>query len=154
MAVEQSTPTDPDYGKIRRPAAAAQHHDPGPEPGRRTTSSPTPNVANALLSLRRGGNAEVELGNLLTLPVAGGLLYVEPVYARATEGASYPMLRKVLVSYGEPGRIADTLQEALGRLLRRRRHRHRRQPEHRPGKRRRWRRSRVAAERWRRQRRR
>ena len=30
------------------------------------------NVSNELLALRRGGSAEVELGNLLTLPVAGG----------------------------------------------------------------------------------
>ena len=42
----------------------------------------------------------MEFGNLLSLPVSGGLLYVEPVYVRATQGQGYPLLRKVLVSFG------------------------------------------------------
>jgi uncharacterized membrane protein (UPF0182 family) len=70
-------------------------------------------VSNALLSLRRSGSTEVEIGNLLSLPVAGGLMYVEPVYARATEGASYPRLSKVIVSFGDTVSIADTYEEAL-----------------------------------------
>ena len=55
----------------------------------RTTSSPTPTVSSQLSLLRRGGS-DVELGNLLTLPVAGGLLYVEPVYVRAAQGGVVP----------------------------------------------------------------
>ena len=38
--------------------------------------------------------------HLLTLPVAGGLLYVEPVYIeRANQESSYPQLARVLVFY-------------------------------------------------------
>ena len=47
----------------------------------RTTSSPTRWCQSQLSLLRRGGS-EVELGNLLSLPFNGGLLYVEPVYIR------------------------------------------------------------------------
>ena len=34
--------------------------------------------------------------NLLTLPVGGGLLYVQPVYVQSSSGTQYPLLRKVL----------------------------------------------------------
>ena len=56
------------------------------------------------LNLLRQNQTTIEYGNLLTLPVAGGLLYVEPVYIeRAGQSASYPVLARVLVSYN--GRV-------------------------------------------------
>ena len=112
MAVN-SDATDPEYGRIQALALPRNTTFPGPSQMQNNIES-NQNVANALLSLRRGGSAEVEIGNLLTLPVAGGLMYVEPVYARATEGASYPTLRKVIVSFGDAVSIADTYEEALG----------------------------------------
>ena len=46
--------------------------------------------------LLRQNQTTIEYGNLLTLPVAGGLLYVEPVYIeRAGQSASYPVLARV-----------------------------------------------------------
>ncbi|MCX6429716.1 MAG: hypothetical protein NTX12_01870 [Actinobacteria bacterium] len=58
------------------------------------------------------------LGNLLTLPVGGGLLYVQPVYVRATSNsASYPLLQKVLVSFGDQIGYDDTLQGALDQVF-------------------------------------
>lgn len=68
------------------------------------------------LNLLRAGNSEVISGNLLTLPVGGGLLYVQPVYVMSSSsggGTSYPLLRKVLVSFGDKVGYADTLDEAL-----------------------------------------
>ena len=112
MAVN-SDATDPEFGRIQALALPRNTTFPGPSQMQNNIES-NQNVANALLSLRRGGSAEVEIGNLLTLPVAGGLMYVEPVYARATEGASYPTLRKVIVSFGDAVSIADTYEEALG----------------------------------------
>ncbi|MEV1295679.1 UPF0182 family protein [Pseudonocardia sp. NPDC049635] len=56
------------------------------------------------LNLLRQNQTTIDYGNLLTLPVAGGLLYVEPVYIeRAGQDSSYPQLARVLVSYG--GRV-------------------------------------------------
>ena len=75
-----------------------------------------PDVSSQLTLLRRGG-AEVVFGNLLTLPVGGGLLYVEPVYVRAAGGESYPLLRKVLVAFGDHVGFDDTLQLALDALF-------------------------------------
>ena len=52
-------------------------------------------------------------GNLLTLPVGGGLLYVQPVYVQGTGSASYPVLRSVLTSFGGQVGFAPTLQASL-----------------------------------------
>jgi hypothetical protein len=76
-----------------------------------------PDVARDL-SLFRQGDAEVVTGNLLTLPVGGGLLYVQPVYVqRASGDAAFPLLQKVLVSFGSQIGYADTLQEALDQIF-------------------------------------
>jgi uncharacterized membrane protein (UPF0182 family) len=67
--------------------------------------------------LRQGG-ADVVLGNLLTLPVGSGLLYVQPVYVRATSNtAAYPLLQKVLVSFGDQIGFDDTLKGALDQVF-------------------------------------
>ncbi|MGB2737215.1 MAG: UPF0182 family protein, partial [Candidatus Nanopelagicales bacterium] len=70
-----------------------------------------PEVATQLSLLRRGGS-EVDLGNLLSLPVGDGMLYVEPVYVRASQDG-YPLLQKVLVGFGEKVAMKETLPEAL-----------------------------------------
>ena len=54
---------------------------------------------------------------MITLPVAGGILYVQPVYVRSSGGTTYPTLRKVLVSFGDKVGFADTLQEALDQVF-------------------------------------
>ena len=69
------------------------------------------------LSLLRGGGSEVQLGNLLTLPVGQGLLYVEPVYTQAKKGSSFPILSKVIVSFGNKIAYEDTLSAALNSLF-------------------------------------
>ncbi len=74
-------------------------------------------VSNTLNLLRQGGSTRVENGNLLTLPVGGGLLYVQPVYVRGTGTTSYPLLQKVLVSFGDKIGFADTLDEALDQVF-------------------------------------
>lgn len=68
------------------------------------------------IRLLRGGDSEVEYGNLLTVPLDGGLLYVEPVYVRGG-GLKYPLLRKVLVTYGGQTAFENTLDEALNKIF-------------------------------------
>ena len=76
-----------------------------------------PEVANSLSLLRQGGS-DVVLGNLLTLPVGSGLLYVQPVYVKATSNAAaYPLLQKVLVSFGDQIGYDDTLKGALDQVF-------------------------------------
>ncbi|WP_131784944.1 UPF0182 family membrane protein [Protofrankia symbiont of Coriaria ruscifolia] len=69
------------------------------------------------LSLLRGQGSRTIQGNLLTLPVAGGLLYVEPYYVQARENAVYPTLQRVAAVFGENIGFAPTLSEALGQVF-------------------------------------
>jgi uncharacterized membrane protein (UPF0182 family) len=63
------------------------------------------------------GSTKVLNGNLLTLPVGGGLLYVQPVYIRSTGETSFPLLKKVLVAFGDKIAFEDTLDGALTSLF-------------------------------------
>ena len=72
-------------------------------------------IAEEINILKRG--TTVRYGNLLTLPVGGGLLYVEPLYIQADASTSFPLLRKVLVSFGNENAFEDTLEEALDVLF-------------------------------------
>jgi uncharacterized protein len=59
------------------------------------------NKISQALTLQRGGNSKVVLGNLLTIPLAGKVLYVEPVYTQARGSNSFPILRHVIAVYGD-----------------------------------------------------
>ncbi|MBE7188091.1 UPF0182 family protein [Jatrophihabitans endophyticus] len=53
------------------------------------------------LTLARGGNSQVVLGSLEAIPLAGRILWVEPVYTKSKGGTvSYPILRHVIALYG------------------------------------------------------
>ncbi len=70
-------------------------------------------IAEATLPLRQSG-AETREGNLLTLPIGGGLAYVQPVYVERRAGdASFPLLRLVFASFGGTVGVGPTLQDAL-----------------------------------------
>ncbi|MEW1545170.1 UPF0182 family membrane protein [Streptomyces tsukubensis] len=61
----------------------------------------------------RGTDSDIEYGNLLTIPLDGGFLYVEPVYARGGS-ANYPLLKKVAAAYGGGKPVfKDSLSQAL-----------------------------------------
>ncbi|WP_238335829.1 UPF0182 family membrane protein [Serinicoccus kebangsaanensis] len=69
------------------------------------------------LNLNRSGDSTVRLGNLLTLPVGGGLIYVEPVYVQAQGNNAYPLQRIVVVAFGNDLAWSDTLDGALDELF-------------------------------------
>ncbi|MGB8021452.1 MAG: UPF0182 family protein [Candidatus Nanopelagicales bacterium] len=113
MAVD-ATP-GPGFGTMRVLQLPRNTTVPGPTQVQNNFES-EPVIAEQLTLLRRGG-ADVEFGNLLSLPVSGGLLYVEPVYVRAAQGQGYPLLRKVLASFGTRSVMRDTLGQALAALF-------------------------------------
>ncbi|MGJ3509195.1 UPF0182 family membrane protein [Enemella sp. A6] len=116
MAVNADASRD-DYGKIRilRMSGQQQIDGPGQTFNAMTTD---PVVAETLRPLLNQGAASAEYGNLLTLPVGGGLLYVMPIYAqRQASTGSYPALRFVVVRFGEKVAIGNTLQEALDKVF-------------------------------------
>ena len=91
--------------------------DPIPGPGQVQNSFTTDSEVSRLLNILRQGESQVISGNLLTLPVGGGLLYVQPVYVKASSGTSFPILQKVLVAFGDQIAFEDTLDEALDALF-------------------------------------
>jgi uncharacterized membrane protein (UPF0182 family) len=113
LAAFMAVNSDPgeNYGKITVLQLPRNTTIPGPTQVQNNFES-DPDVSAKLSLLRRGGS-EVTLGNLLSLPVAGGLLYVEPVYVQASAGDGYPLLRKVLVSFGTTVAFEDDLATAL-----------------------------------------
>ncbi len=104
-----------DYGKLTLLTLPKQDTVPGPGQVQNSFNTEA-EVANQIALLERGAT-EVIRGNLLTLPVGGGLLYVQPVYVKSTGETSYPLLRKVLVAFGDQVAFEDTLSEALDVLF-------------------------------------
>ncbi|MFJ8432307.1 UPF0182 family protein [Kitasatospora sp. NPDC094019] len=114
MAV--SADPGPDYGKIRILKVPGDSKTLGPNLVQSQFNS-RQEVAQQITLLKSGGDSELEYGNLLTLPVGGGLLNVEPVYVRG-RGAKYPTLQKVLAVYGNDNvAFENTLEEALRKVF-------------------------------------
>jgi uncharacterized membrane protein (UPF0182 family) len=103
------------YGQLRLLQIPPEAQVPGPGQAQNKFNS-DPTVSQALNLLRQGASAVLN-GNLLTLPVGGGLLYVQPVYLRSTGETSYPTLQRVLVAFGDKIGFAATLDEALNQLF-------------------------------------
>ncbi|OIU87805.1 UPF0182 family protein [Microbacterium sp. AR7-10] len=103
------------YGKMRLLEIDTNSTVPGPGQVQNTFDSDT-EIANKLNVLTLG-KSDVKYGNLLTLPVGGGLLYVQPVFVQSSEGTKLPNLRKVLVAFGDRVAFEDTLTEALDVLF-------------------------------------
>jgi uncharacterized membrane protein (UPF0182 family) len=103
------------YGKIRLLELPRDSTVPGPNQMNNNFTS-NPDVSNELNILARG-DSEVIRGNLLTLPVGGGLLYVQPVYVQAAAGTQFPLLQRVLVAFGDQIGFASTLDEALDQVF-------------------------------------
>ena len=88
-----------------------------PGPGQVQNNFNADSNVSSLLNILRQGSTRVLNGNLLTLPVGGGLLYVQPVYIESTGETSYPLLQKILVAFGDQIAFEDTLEQALDALF-------------------------------------
>jgi uncharacterized membrane protein (UPF0182 family) len=116
MAVNADA-SSPNYGQMRvlKMSDTTQIDGPG-QTANAFTSNPT--VAEALRPFLNQGSSSAQYGNLLTLPVGGGLLYVQPVYTqRSGNTGSYPALQFVLVRFGQEVGIGATLQQALNQVF-------------------------------------
>ncbi len=106
-----------EYGRMRilSMSDSTQIDGPGQSFNAMTTNE---TVADRLRPFVNQGTANATFGNLLTLPVGGGLLYVTPVYTqRQGSSGSYPALRFVVVRFGQAVGIGDTLQQALDQVF-------------------------------------
>ncbi len=100
----------PNYGKftvLRLPSGSAVL---GPTQVANQFKSQT-RVSQEVTLFDQGGS-KVVYANLLTLPVGGGFLYVQPLYVQGS-GTAIPILRRVIVYYGDKIGYDDTLAGAL-----------------------------------------
>nr|WP_111836007.1 UPF0182 family protein [Actinomyces bovis] len=105
----------PGYGKLRMLELPRSSNVSGP--GQVQNKFNTDPVASPVLTLIGQQGSQVIKGNLLTLPVGGGLLYVQPVYVQSSGETHFPLLRKVLVLFGDKVGFADTLSSALDQVF-------------------------------------
>ncbi|MEN9923476.1 MAG: hypothetical protein RIS09_990 [Actinomycetota bacterium] len=103
------------YGKITLLQLPSQTTIPGPVQAQNLFESDA-DISSELSLLRRGGS-DVVLGNLLSLPIGGGILYVQPVYVESVGVGGFPLLRKVQVGFGQKVVLANSLAEGLRQVL-------------------------------------
>lgn len=104
-----------DYGRLTLLDSSGQDSVVGPGQAQNLFNSDT--TVSQELNLLRQGASEVINGNLLTLPIGGGVAYVQPVYVQSSGSSSFPVLRRVLVSFGDNVGFAPTLAEALDQVF-------------------------------------
>ena len=110
-----SDATSEDYGEMR---ALQLPNEQTPGPGLIANEMASSDNVRRELQAFNIGETTPNFGNLLTLPVGEGLMYVQPVYAtRQLSEASYPILQFVIVSFGDEVGIGDSLVEALADVL-------------------------------------
>ncbi|CAN5659318.1 UPF0182 family protein [soil metagenome] len=69
-----------------------------------------------LLSLLKQQGSDTDFGSLVTLPIEDSIMYVQPIFVRATSGG-IPELKKVVLVYGERVEIADGFEGALEQVF-------------------------------------
>ena len=88
--VVDSNPTQPGYGTIRILQLPQDAVTEGPSQVQGDFESNA--AASAELTLLRRGGSIVTLGNMITIPVGGGLLYIEPMYVTGQRGRVHRVL--------------------------------------------------------------
>jgi len=114
MSAYVSASSDPqDYGKLTVLRLPTSTQTPGPTQVQQLFRTTQEVSSLVTLSTQQGG-ARVIFGNLLTLPVNDGLLYVEPFYIQGqASSTSFPQLNRVLVWYAGRVGVGTTLAQAL-----------------------------------------
>jgi hypothetical protein len=74
-----------------------------------------PTISSQLTLWNQQGS-QVIRGNLLVVPIADSLLYIEPLYLEA-QGSALPELKRVIVAYGAQIAMEPTLDGAVARIF-------------------------------------
>lgn len=110
-----SDATSPNFGKLRL-LEMTDENTPGPGQVANEMQG-NDAVARELQQYRVSGATPPRFGNLLTLPVQGGLIYIQPVYAARSATSSFPILQYVIVKYGAGVGMDRDLPSALAKAL-------------------------------------
>lgn len=111
------------YGKLRLLELSRGSNVKGPGQVQNDINSSNANSTGFSLTLSqflnnaRQQGSRVSLGNLLTLPVGGGLLYVQPIYVSANSASALPLNRVTVAAFGNKLAWSDTLSGALDQLF-------------------------------------
>ena len=84
----------------------------------RSQSPSEPLNLSQFIAQNRQAGKQLTYGNLLTLPVGEGLLYVQPMYVQASrEGGSFPQNKATVAVFGKRIAWGETLDQALDGLF-------------------------------------
>ena len=73
-------------------------------------------ISNAIQAINVTGTKVIK--NIIIIPIHNSLLYVEPIYQQQlNEKNAIPLLKKIVVAYGNKLAIGNTLEEALENLV-------------------------------------
>ncbi|MBV4432318.1 UPF0182 family protein [Clostridium tyrobutyricum] len=75
-----------------------------------------PNISQEL-SLWNKDGSKVQYGDTIILPIDNSLLYIEPVYLRASGKDSIPEMKRVIVSYGDKMILSQNIDTAMQELF-------------------------------------
>lgn len=105
----------PNYGQFELLELPDDQVTDGPQQVQNNIESTT--AVSTQLTLLRQGGSRVALGNLLTIPIDGGLMYVEPIYVQSAGAGSFPELREVAAVYNGTVAYQPTLSAALDQVF-------------------------------------
>lgn len=66
---------------------------------------------------QKGSGSGVIFGDTQIIPIKNSLLYVEPLYIRASGKESIPQMKRVIISYGDKMVIEENIEKALNEIF-------------------------------------
>lgn len=72
---------------------------------------------SAQLSLWNTGGSQVQYGDTVILPIKNSLLYIEPLYLRASGANSIPEMKKIIISYDNKLLMVDNIESGLEQIF-------------------------------------
>jgi len=72
---------------------------------------------SAQLSLWNTGGSQVQYGDTVILPIKNSLLYIEPLYLRASGANSIPEMEKIIISYDNKLLMVDNIESGLEQIF-------------------------------------
>lgn len=116
MSVNSEASDTENYGKLQLLELPSETRVGGPNQIAAQFESDA-GVRAALLQYEQSKGTDIRRGNLLTLPVGGAMLYVQPIYIQRRGEGSYPVLQLITATFGDGVGVGATLDEALRAAL-------------------------------------
>ena len=69
------------------------------------------------LSLWNKDGSKVQFGDTMIVPINNSLVYIEPMYLRASGKDGIPEMKRVIVSYGDKIILAESIDDALQQIF-------------------------------------